>query len=143
MEQNKALSLLSLARKGGNLGLGEEAVGASARAQKARLIVVASDCSDHSLRRVKGFVAGTKQPWLQTAFTKAELGDALGVTSCAMAAITDVRLAFAFVKALGDCEQHAELLADLENRSERVKKRQQEEKAHKNNIRHGKKRVKM
>lgn len=143
MENNKALSLLSLARKGGNLGLGEEAVGASARAQKARLIVVAGDCSDHSLRRVKSFVAGTKQPWLQTSFTKNELGDALGVTSCAMAAITDVRLALAFVEALGEPTKYAELLADLSARSERVAKRQKEEKAHKNNVRHGKKRVKM
>lgn len=140
--ENKALNLLSLARKGGNLGLGEEAVGAAARAQRARLIVVAGDCSDHSLRRVKGFVAGTRQPWLQIKTTKDALGDALGITSCAMAVITDVQLALAFVKALGEDEKNADLLADLQDRTERVKKRRQEEKAHQNNIRHGKKRTK-
>lgn len=142
MEHNKALNLLSLARKGGNLGLGEEAVGTAARSLKARLIVVASDCSDHSLRRVRSFVAGTKQPWLQVDATKDELGDLLGTTSCAMAVITDVQLALAFVKALGEDAKYADLLADLTERVARVKKRQQEEKAHKNNIRHGKKRTK-
>lgn len=139
MEQDRALSLLSLSRKGGNIALGEEAVGAAARAGKARLIIVADDASDHSLRRVKGFVAGTRQPYLQVPFDKDTLGSALGTTTCAMAAITDVRLAQAFVKALGAPEQHAELLADLSVRVERANKRRQEEKAHKHNVRFGKK----
>ena len=68
--------------------------------------------------------------------------DRLGTTSCAMAVVTDVQLALAFVKALGEDAKYADLLADLTERVARVKKRQQEEKAHKNNIRHGKKRTK-
>lgn len=138
MENNKALSLLSLSRKGGNIVLGEEAVGAAARAAKARLIVVACDASDHTLRRVKSFVSGTRQPYLQVAFDKDALGSALGTTTCAMAALTDVRLAQAFVKALDAPEQHAALLEELSTRVERVNKRRQEEKAHKNNVRFGK-----
>ena len=35
MEQNKSLGLLSLARKGGNIVLGEEQAGAAARASRA------------------------------------------------------------------------------------------------------------
>ena len=42
MEQNKSLGLLSLARKGGNIVLGEEQAGAAARASRARLMLLAS-----------------------------------------------------------------------------------------------------
>lgn len=136
---DKALSLLALSRKGGNIELGEEPVGAAARAKKARLIVVAGDASDHAVRRVRSFVAGTSQPWIQVPYARDTLGDALGRTSCAMAAITDVRLALAFVKALNMPEQHAALLEDLTERVQRVEKRRKEEKAHRRNVRFGKK----
>ncbi len=139
MEQNKSLGLLSLARKGGNIALGEEPVGAEARAGHARLILVAEDASDHALRRVRSFVAGTKQPYVQVPFSKDTLGSALGTTSCAMAAITDVRLAQAFVKTLTPPERYSELLAELDVRAARVRQRQIEAKNHRNNIKHGRK----
>lgn len=139
MEQNKALNLLSLARKGSRIEVGEEPVGAAARAGHARLIVVASDASPHTLRRVQSFVAGTAQPYLQIPADKDALGRALGRTACAVAALTDVALAQAFVRALGEPERHAALLAELDERVQRVKKRQAEEKAHRNNVRRGKK----
>lgn len=135
MEQNKALQLISIARKGRKIEMGEEPVNAATRAIRARLVIVANDASDHSLRRVKGFVAGTKQPYLIVPFDKDTLGGAMGTTSCAMAAFTDVRLALAFVQALGEPERHAELLADLEQRTKRVRQREKEEKAHRNNVR--------
>ena len=72
-------------------------------------------------------------------YSKDELGDALGTTSCALAAITDVRLAQAFVKTLDAPEQYAALLQDLEIRVQRVEKRRAEEKAHRRNVRFGKK----
>lgn len=139
MEQNRSLGLLAISRKGGNLTVGEEQVGAVARAGRARLLLVASDASDHTVRRAHSFVAGTPQPLLRLSFTKEELGDALGVASCAMAAITDVRLAQAFVKTLGEPEKYAGLLGDLDVRVKRVEKRREEEKAHRYNVRHGKK----
>ena len=40
MEQNRSLGLLSLARKGGNIVLGEEQAGAAARASRARLMLL-------------------------------------------------------------------------------------------------------
>ena len=58
---NKALNYLSLARKGGMAELGEEPVGAVARAGKAYVILVASDASDHTWRRAKSYAAGTEQ----------------------------------------------------------------------------------
>ena len=138
MEQNKSLGLLRLSRKGGNLVLGEEQVGAMCRASRARLVLLAADASPHTLRRAKSFVAGTAQPLLTLAFSKDDLGDALGTTSCAIAAITDVRLAQAFVKTLGEPEKYAALLEDLNVRVQRVEKRRAEEKAHRRNVRFGK-----
>lgn len=139
MIQNKGLGLLAISRKGGNLVLGEEQVGAAARAGRARLVLLASDASDHTRRRAGSFVAGTAQPLLTVPYTKEELGEALGVNRCALAAITDVRLAQAFVRTLGEPEKYGELLQDLDVRVKRVEKRRQEEKAHRWNVRHGKK----
>lgn len=139
MERNRSLGLLSISRKGGNIVLGEEQVGAQARAGRARLMILASDAGGHTVRRAKSFVAGTAQPLITLPYTKDELGDALGTTSCAIAAITDVRLAQAFVKTLGEPEKYAQLLEELDTRVKRVEQRRAEEKAHRRNVRFGKK----
>ena len=134
---DKALNYLALARKAGRIELGEEPVGACARAQKARLVVVASDATDHTWRRAKSFVAGTQQQCIRLAYTKDELGQAIGRTELALAAITDPAMALAFVKALGNDEKYKDVLLDLENRTKRVQKRQAEAKAHLKNKRMG------
>ena len=139
MEHNKSLGLLSISRKGGNIVYGEDHVGAQARAGRARLVILASDAGAHTVRRAKSFVAGTAQPIVTVPFSKDELGDALGIVSCAIACITDVRLAQAFVKTLGEPEKNAKLLEDLDVRVKRVEQRRAEEKAHRYNVRHGKK----
>ena len=97
---NRALNYLALGKKGRLVELGEEPVGAVARAIKARLVIVASDASDHTWRRAKSFVAGTEQQCIRVPFTKDELGFVVGRTSLAIAAFTDAALALAFVKAL-------------------------------------------
>ena len=135
---DKALNYLALARKAGFLELGEEPTGAAARAQKARLIAVASDASDHSWRRAQSFVSGTSQLCVRTGFTKDQLGFAIGRTSLAMAAFTDPALALAFLKALGD-PRNAGAIASLEERTTRIRQRQKEAKAHKRNVKKGKK----
>ena len=45
---DKVLNYLSLARKAGAAELGEEPVGAAARAGKAYVILAAGDCGDHA-----------------------------------------------------------------------------------------------
>ena len=135
---DKALNYLSLARKAGRIELGEEPVGAVARAKKARLILVASDAGDHSWRRAKSFVAGTEQLCMKVPFTKDQLGEAIGRTSLAMAAFTDPAMALAFVKALGNPEKYAQEIASLDKRTKRIQQRQKEAKAHEKNKRIGK-----
>lgn len=136
---DKALNYLSLARKAGRIELGEEPVGAAARAKKARLVLVASDAGDHSWRRAKSFVAGTEQICLKVPFTKDQLGEAIGRTSLAMAAFTDPALALAFVKALGEAEKYKDALESLDKRTQRIRQRQKEAKTHEKNVRFGKK----
>lgn len=138
--RQRALNYLGLARKGGNLVIGEEPVGIACRASHARLMLLAQDAADNTVRRAKSFASGGKPPLLQIPYTKEELGNALGVNACAMAALTDVSLALAFVQALDMPERHKVLLETLQIQVERVQKRRKEEKAHKKNIRQGKKR---
>ena len=132
---DKALNYLSLARKAGRIELGEEPVGSAARANKARLVVVAEDASDHTWRRAKSFVAGTEQQCIRVAYSKDELGQATGRTSLAIAAFTDPALALAFLKALP--EQNKAVLEALQKRTERVQQRRAEEKAHLKNVKKG------
>ena len=136
---DKALNYISLARKGGMAELGEEPVGAITRTGKGYLVVVAGDASDHTWRRAKSFVAGTSQQCIRLKCTKEELGFVVGRTSLAIAAITDAPLALALVKSLGEPEKHKQVLEVLTAKAERAKKRQSEAKAHKRNVRMGKK----
>ena len=136
---DRALNFLALGKKARLVELGEEPVGAVTRAGKGYLVVVASDASDHTWRRAKSFVAGTEQQCIRVKFTKEELGFVIGRTSLAIAAITDVQLALAMVNALGEPEKYRSAIEVLTARAERAKKRQAEAKAHKRNVRMGKK----
>lgn len=136
---NKGLSYLAIARKGGMAELGEEPVGAAARSGKAYVILVAGDASDHTWRRAKSFAAGTEQQCLRLEETKEEMGAAVGRTSLAIAAITDVRLALALAESLGQPEKNKEAIAVLTAKAEKAKKRQAEARAHQRNVRKGKK----
>ena len=136
---NKALNYLALARKGRLVEVGEEPVGAAARALKAHLIVVAGDASDHTWRRAKAFAAGTDQQCIRLDCTKEEMGFVVGRTSLAIAAVTDVQLALAMVNALGQPEKYKSVLEVLTAKAEKAKKHLAEAKAHQRNIRKGKK----
>ncbi len=136
---DKALNYLSLARKAGLAELGEEPVGAVARAGKAHLIAVACDASDHTWRRAKSFAAGTQQQCVRLPYTKDQMGFAIGRTSLAIAAITDVSLAVALAQALPAGEMPESAIAVLREKEAKAKKRQAEAKAHRRNVRKGKK----
>ncbi len=120
---DKARNYLSLARKAGRIELGEEPVGAAARARIARLVVVARDAGDHTWRRAKSFVAGSDQICIRIPYSKDELGEAIGRQSLAIAAITDPALALAFLQALEQPEKYREALscADEKKLSEILK----------------------
>ena len=139
---DRALNYMALARKAGRIELGEEPVGAAARAAKACLVVVAGDAGDHTWRRAKSFVAGTSQVVVKLPHTKDEMGQATGRTSLAIAAFTDPAMALAFLKALPGQEQYSQELEALEDRTNRLRQRQKEAKSHERNKRLGKPGVK-
>ena len=136
---DRALNFLALGKKARLVELGEEPVGAVTRAVKARLVVVASDASDHTWRRAKSFVAGTEQQCIRVPFTKEELGFVVGRQSLAIAAFTDAALALAFVKALPNAEKFAEVAEKLDIKAQKLRQRRDEAKAHQRNVRKGKK----
>ena len=135
---DRAMNYMALARKAGRIELGEEPVGGAARAGKACLIAVAMDAGDHTWRRAKSFVAGTSQIAVKIPLTKDDMGMAVGRTSLAVAAFTDPAMALAFLKALPQQEKYSQELEALESRTQRVRQRQQEAKAHEKNKRVGK-----
>lgn len=139
---DKALNYLALARKAGRIELGEEPVGSAARAQHARLVVVARDASDHTWRRAQSFVAGTAQNCIKVSFSKDEMGQAVGRSSLAIACFTDPALALAFIKALEDQADYAAQIEDLTKRAKRAQQRQAEQKAHQKNKRLGRAKAK-
>ena len=141
---DKLLNLIGLAKKAGKLEVGEEPVGAAARARHARLILIASDAADNTARRVRRFAEMGQCVWLRVPFTKRELGQATGRGSAAVAAVTDIGLAVAVVRRLAelDPEKYDEDLAKLELKAKRAAERKSEAARHEKNLRRGVKRPK-
>ena len=140
---NKVLGLLGLAKKAGKLEVGEEPTGAAARAKDARLLLIASDAADNSFRRLKHFADAGACLYARLPCTKDELGRALGRTSCAMAAVTDIGFATAIAEKLAedDPERYGEITGKLRVKAQRAAERRKELEQHEKNVRMGKKKA--
>lgn len=90
---DKALNVLSIARKAGKLQLGEEASTSAARDKKARLILLASDTAGNTVSKMTFVAERFNCPIFTLTVTKDELGAVVGSGRCAVAAITDMGLA--------------------------------------------------
>lgn len=135
-----ALHLLGLARKGGRIEVGEEPAGGACRARKCKLLILAADAADNTVRRAEHFAEAGNTLCVRTPYTKGELGFAVGRESCAMAALTDAGLAASLLKKLAaaDSEQYGQAAAELETKAKNVLQRQREKKQHEKNIAKGK-----
>ncbi|MBP3493607.1 MAG: 50S ribosomal protein L7 [Oscillospiraceae bacterium] len=140
MEQ--ILSMIGLAKKAGRVEIGEEPVGAAARAKHARVILVAGDAAASSVRRAYSFAQAGACLCLTIDATKDDLGWALGRTSCAMAAVTDIGFAEAIVKKLAakDAARYGSAAEQLSIKAKRAAERKREQLQHEKNIQQGKKR---
>ena len=136
---DSVLHLLGIARKAGRVEAGEEPVGADARARQARLILVAADAADNSVRRAAHFAQAGKVPWLQVPYDKGALGGAVGRSACAMLALTDVGLASALAGKLSraDPARYGAAAAALSEKAGRALQRQQEQRRHEKKRRQG------
>ena len=137
------LSMIGLAKKAGRVEIGEEPVGSAARSKHARVILVASDAAAGSVRRAYAFAQTGACLCLTIPADKDALGRALGRSSCAMAAVTDVGFADAIVKKLAvmDPEHYEQASQRLQIKARRAMERREEQARHEKNLRRGKKRT--
>ena len=134
------LSLIGLCKKAGRLEVGEEPVGAAARARHARLLLVASDAAANTRRRCAHFAEAGAVPWAELPFTKEELGGTVGRSSCALAAVTDIGFASSLAAKLSalNPERYGDLAAALDVKAQKALQRQKEQRQHEKNLREGK-----
>ena len=138
----RVLSMLGLAKKAGRVEIGEEPVGAAARAKKARIILLASDAAPASRRRAASFAQTGGCLLTAIPADKEQLGRALGRTAVAMAAVTEIGFADAIVKRLAalDEERYQPLSDQLSVKAKRALERRQEQARHERRLRRDKKR---
>lgn len=139
--QTELLSTLGLCKRAGMLAVGEEPVEAVARARDARVILLAADASENTVRRAAHFAEAGQCLWLRLPFSKAELGQAVGRTSCAVTAVTDIGFAAAMVRRLAqeDPDTYKDAAERLELKARRAAERKEELAVHEKNLRREKK----
>ena len=122
-----------MARRAGQLQLGEEAARQAAQDHKARLLILAADAGENTAQRLKR-LESDKLPVITLPETKAELGEAVGFEALAAAGVCDLGFAAALVQKLA--QQHpqwAETAQALSNRQGKALRRKAD------TARHGKK----
>ena len=111
---DSALSLLGLALRGNHLAVGEEPVAEACKAGRAKLVITAGDASLNTVERVQRWAQNGDALRLSVPWDKETLGEALGRSVCAMAALTDQGLAAALLRKLADLDPaYRELAKDL------------------------------
>lgn len=140
--REKTLNLLGLMRKANAIAVGETNTGGAVRAGKAKLLLLAADASYNARSRARGFTHGRDVVTVTLPFTKDEIAAHVGVSGCAMAAITDIGFANAFMKSLAAAvpEGYDESTAEIQRRFEKADRRKKEAAAHEKNKRIGKRR---
>ena len=140
--REKTLNLLGLMRKANAIAVGETNTGGAVRAGKAKLLLLAADASDNARSRARGFTHGRDIVTVTLPFTKDEIAAHVGVSGCAMAAITDIGFANAVMKSLAAAvpDGYDESAAEIQRRFEKADRRKKEAAAHEKNKRIGKRR---
>lgn len=134
-------AFLGLIKKAGKLEVGEEPVGASCRAKKASLVLIASDTAPNSVRRATHFADASQILILPVPLDKVQMGLAIGRPPCAMIAVTDIGFSSAMARKLYSLNPDLDpaLLESLELKSQRAIQRRKEKRAHEKNLLRGKK----
>lgn len=125
---NGFLSLLGLAKRARRVAPGESAVYDAIAEHKAKAVFLASDAAENSANKLENRLSGGKAQLMTTPFTKDALGDALGLSSCAMAAVLDAGFAYELARKILPPEDPR--LKALEEKSDREKARRREAATH-------------
>ncbi len=129
MELDNTLRTVGLALKAGKLAVGEEAAGDACAARACRLLLLASDAAENTLRRAERFAGQGQCLWMQVPYSKEALGAAVGRAGCAMAAVTDLGLAqsIAGKLAAADGARYGGTAERLAVKAERAARRRKEQ----------------
>ncbi len=119
------LRQLGLAKRAGRAELGEDGVSSAAAAGKARLVLLASDAAENTVRRARNFTEGSHAVVLSVPFNKETLGAACGRGSCAMLAVTESGLALSAAAKLAAAfpGSYEEAVEALQAKDERIRRR--------------------
>ena len=98
--REKTLKLLGLMRRAGAISPGEDQGGEAVRTGKAKLLLFAADVSDNARRKAENLSEGRNLQLVSLPFDREELGRALGLGSCSLAAVTDLGFAQSLMKLL-------------------------------------------
>ena len=133
------LHLIGLCKRAGALEVGDEPVGAACRARTCRLLLLAEDAADNTVRRARHFAQAGACPELSIPYDKEQLGAAVGRTVCAMAAVTEIGFAGAIAGKLAelDAEKDGAAAEKLAAKAEKAAQRRREQRSHEKNLRRG------
>ncbi len=132
--REKTLNLLGLMRRAGAIALGEDQSADCVRGGKAKLLLLSADVADNARRKAENLSEGRNVRLIPLPFDREELGKALGVGGCSVAAVSDLGFADAFMQLLA-----AQWPEDYEAAAQAV--RQRSEKAARRKAQKGSKRV--
>ena len=140
---DRAIGLIGLMRRAGAIEIGEDNSGSAVSAGKAKLLLTAADASENALRHAERFTQGRRVITVPLHYTREELGKALGIGGCSMAAVTDIGFANALMKALREQEpdMYAQAADTIEQRQAKAARRKKETAALKGGRRNDKRRT--
>jgi len=128
---NGLTGLLGLAKRAGKAELGEEPAAAAALSHKARVLLVAKDAADNTRQKAERLGQQGNAPVLELPLTKEELGRALGRSSCAVLALTDMGLATTAVQKLSqaDPDRYGGIAETMGRKAAKQDRRRREQRA--------------
>lgn len=96
----KALRLVGMAKRARRVEAGEQPAGRALKSGQGRLALIAEGASQNSRRRLAEWAEAANVTLAVVPCTIEELGSALGMTTCAMAVLTDAGFARAVSETL-------------------------------------------
>ncbi len=140
---DKALGLLGLMRRARTVEPGTDSACDTIHAGKAKLLILAADIADNARRKAENACNGRRVVILPVHYTRAELGAALGLAECSMAAVTEIGFAEAFARTLAEGlpERYGETAEELLRRREKTQRRKKEKTERADSKRNGKRRT--
>lgn len=123
---DKLLQLMGLALRARGMVAGEEVVNDAVSGHKVRLLLVAEDAAEGTVRKIHN-LAGDRLPVMTVPAGKDTLGAALGKSSCAVAAVLDAGLAAQIGLLIAEREPtYQEMAEELRRKQEKRLRRKKE-----------------